>query len=123
MKKLARQWRKSAEDELSLPIRDDNLPMDTQEQEELVRSFESGHAQLSRLWRSVFVVLLFCFAGLLVYSIFQQVASPWELRYHAYFMEEVDSWMIICADWVAVVACSLAIVGLLHDSRHHRRWI
>ena len=30
MKKLARQWRKSAEDELSLPTRDDNLPMDTQ---------------------------------------------------------------------------------------------
>ncbi|EXB24683.1 hypothetical protein L484_005477 [Morus notabilis] len=123
MKKLARKWRKSPEDDLSLPTRDDNRPIDTQEQEELVRSYERRQAQQSRLWRSVFAVLLFCFAVLLVYSIFQQVSSPWELRYHAYFMEEVDSWMIICADWVAVVACSLSIVGLLHDSRYRKRRI
>ncbi|BBH08312.1 hypothetical protein Prudu_020462 [Prunus dulcis] len=38
-------------------------------------------------------------------------------------MEEVHSWMIISADWLAVLACSSAIIGLLHDSKHHRRWI
>ncbi|KAF3454221.1 hypothetical protein FNV43_RR04668 [Rhamnella rubrinervis] len=129
MKKLTRKWRKSQEhDDLSLPTRDDstlddNRPMDTQEQEEMVRSFERSLAQQSRLWRSVFAALLLCFAGFLLYSIFQQVSSPWELRYHAYFMEEMSSWMIISADWVAVVACSLAIMGLLHESVDHRQWI
>lgn len=44
-------------------------------------------------------------------------------RYHAYFMEEIDSWMIISADFVAILAFSFAIKGLLHESMHHRRWI
>ncbi|KAJ4846268.1 hypothetical protein Tsubulata_008785 [Turnera subulata] len=26
-------------------------------------------------------------------------------------------------DWLAVLACSLAIIGLLHDSEHQRLWI
>ncbi|KAL5573040.1 hypothetical protein UlMin_022637 [Ulmus minor] len=127
MRKLTRKWRKPSEDELSLPTRDDGTlddsrPMDIREQEELIRSFEKNQAQQSRLWRSVFAVLLLCFAGFLVYSIYQQVSSPWELRYHAYFMAEMESWMIISADWVAVVACSLAIIGLLHDTKYRRRW-
>ncbi|PRQ46759.1 putative major facilitator superfamily domain-containing protein [Rosa chinensis] len=123
MKKLARTFRKSEDDDLSLPTRDDPAPMDSQEQEELVRSFERNQAQQSRFWRVFFASLLFCFAAFLMYSIFQQVSYPWELRYHAYFMEEVHSWIIISADWLAVVACSSAIIGLVHDSKHHRRWI
>ncbi|KAL6224123.1 hypothetical protein ACLB2K_002979 [Fragaria x ananassa] len=123
MKKLARKLRKSQNDDLSLPTRDDPAPMDTQEQEELVRSLEKSQAQQSRMWRALFASLLFCFAAFLMHSIHQQVSSPWELRFHAYFMEEMDSWMIISADWLAVVACSLAIKGLLHNSKHHRRWI
>ncbi|XP_062010662.1 uncharacterized protein LOC133727052 isoform X1 [Rosa rugosa] len=123
MKKLARTFRKSEDDDLSLPTRDDPAPMDSQEQEELVRSFERNQAQQSRFWRVFFASLLFCFAAFLMYSIFQQVSYPWELRYHAYFMEEVHSWIIISADWLAVVACSSAIIGLVHDSKYHRRWI
>ncbi|ONH97869.1 hypothetical protein PRUPE_7G215100 [Prunus persica] len=128
MKKLARQLRKSQDDDFSLPTWDDptlndSRPLDIQEQEELVRSFEKSQAQQSRFWRLLFASLLFCFSAFLLYSIFQQVLSPWELRYHAYFMEEVHSWMIISADWLAVLACSSAIIGLLHDSKHHRRWI
>ncbi|KAE7998610.1 hypothetical protein FH972_003138 [Carpinus fangiana] len=38
-------------------------------------------------------------------------------------MEEVDSWMIISADWLAVLVCSLTIIGLLHNSKHHRQWM
>ncbi|XP_059432925.1 uncharacterized protein LOC132166168 isoform X2 [Corylus avellana] len=91
--------------------------------EELIRSLEKTQSQQSRLWRRLFAAILFCFALFLVYSIFQQASSPWELRYHAYFMEEVDSWMIISADWLAVLACSLAIIGLLHNSKHHRQWM
>jgi hypothetical protein len=45
----------------------------------------------------VFVVLLICFGAFLFYSIFQQFMSPWELRYHAYFMEDLKSWMVISA--------------------------
>ncbi|CAN6699350.1 unnamed protein product [Malus baccata var. baccata] len=107
MRKLSRKLRNSQDDDFSLPTWDDpalndSRPMDTQEQEELVRELEKSQAQQSRLWR---------------------VLSPWELHYHAYFMEEVPSWMIISADWLAVLACSSAIIGLLHDSKHHRRWI
>ncbi|KAM6583364.1 hypothetical protein CsatB_010366 [Cannabis sativa] len=119
MKLFARRRRHN----LSLPTRDDNRPMDTQEQEELVRLFEGDQAKQSRLWRSVFAAILFCFAGFLVYSIFGQVSSPWEQRYYAYFMEDVESWMIISAGWVAVLACSLAIVGLLTGSKYRRRWM
>ncbi|XP_048423077.1 uncharacterized protein LOC103943946 isoform X2 [Pyrus x bretschneideri] len=128
MRKLSRKLRNSQDDDFSLPTwddpaRNDSRPMDTQEQEELVRELEKSQAQQSRLWRVLFASLLFCFSAFLLYSICQQVLSPWELRYHAYFMEEVPSWMVISADWLAVLACSSAIIGLLHDSKHHRRWI
>ncbi|KAJ0031089.1 uncharacterized protein LOC116116094 [Pistacia vera] len=124
VRKLTRNWRNSREeDKFSLPTLDDSRPMDTQEQEELVRSLERSQAQQSLVWRSAFAAFVFCFAMFLVYSIFQQVLSPWELRYHAYFMEEIDSWMIITADWMAVLACSLAIKGLVHNSKDRRQWI
>lgn len=124
MNKLTRKWRKSHDDDdFSLPTLDDSRPMDTQEQEELIRSLEKTQAQQSRLWRSLFAAILFCFVVFLLYSISQQASSPWELRYHAYFMEEVDSWMIISADWLAVLACSFAVIGLLHNSKYHRQWM
>lgn len=122
--KLTRKWRKYREDDdFSLPTLDDSRPVDSREQEEMVRSLERSHAQQSLVWRSMFAAFMFCFAAFLLYSIFQQALSPWELRYHAYFMYEIDSWMIIFADWLAVLSCSLAIVGLLHNSKYHRRWI
>ncbi|XP_038880204.1 uncharacterized protein LOC120071865 isoform X3 [Benincasa hispida] len=102
IKKLARILMKSRDNTVSLPTRDDPSlddfrPIDSQAQEEMVRSFERANDQQSLLWRTVFAVFLFCYAAFLLYSIVQQVSSPWELRYHAYFMEDVDSWMIIAA--------------------------
>ncbi|KAK0571420.1 hypothetical protein LWI29_015497 [Acer saccharum] len=127
MTKVTRKWRKSRDgdydDDFSLPTLDDTRPIDSREQEELVRSLERSHAQQSLVWKSVFAVFMFGFAAFLVYSIFQQASSPWELRYHAYFMEEIDSWMIIFADWIAVLACSMTIIGLLHNSKYRRRCI
>ncbi|KAF8393486.1 hypothetical protein HHK36_021730 [Tetracentron sinense] len=132
MMKLTRKWRKNRregdDDKFSLPTRDDpslddRRPIDTLEQEELVRSLEQNQAQQSFIWRTVFAALLFCFSAFLMYSIFQQASSPWELRYHAYFMDEVDSWVVISADWVAILACSMAIMGLLHKSKYPRQWI
>jgi len=131
MKKLARKWINSRRDNhddnddnnFSLPTRDDFQPIDSQEQEELVRSLERTQAQQSLLWRSVFAALLVCLAVFLIFSIYQQALNPWELRYHAYFMEEVDSLMVIFADWAAVLVCSTAVVGLLHNSKNHRRWL
>ncbi|CAK9136277.1 unnamed protein product [Ilex paraguariensis] len=128
MKKLRRKWNKSRrefhdDDKFSLPTHDDVYPLDTQEQEELVRSLERTQAQQSFLWRSIFAALLLCYAAFLVFSIYQQAYTPWELRYHAYFMDEVDSWMIMAADWAAVLACLMAITGLLHNSENHRRWL
>ncbi|KAG7021915.1 hypothetical protein SDJN02_15643 [Cucurbita argyrosperma subsp. argyrosperma] len=153
IKKLARVLMKSREDGLSLPTRDDpsiddSRPIDSQAQEEMVRSFERANDQQSLLWRvsfdcifiygffliflyskkildsrTVFAAFLFCFAIFLLYSIIQQVSSPWELRYHAYFMEDVSSWMIIAADWVAILACSFSIIGIVSKSNYHRRWL
>ncbi|XP_059634867.1 uncharacterized protein LOC132277135 [Cornus florida] len=128
MKKLGRKLKRSGDDyedddKFSLPTRDDFQPIDSQEQEELVRSLERSQAQQSLLWRRVFATLLFCFAAFLIYSIYQQASSPWELRYHAYFMDEVDSWIIISADWVAVLVCSITIMGVLHNLKNHKQWL
>ncbi|XP_058068348.1 uncharacterized protein LOC131217443 [Magnolia sinica] len=125
--KLSRKWRRRSpgdDDKFSLPTRDDFQPIDTQEQEELVRSFERNHAQQSFLWRVVFAVLILCFSAFLIFSIFQQASSPWELRYHAYFMDEIESWTVISAECVAVLACLMAVKGLaLHDSKPHLQWL
>ncbi|XP_051113762.1 uncharacterized protein LOC127239590 isoform X2 [Andrographis paniculata] len=93
------------------------------EQEELVRSLEKSQAQQSLLWRSVFAGLVFCYAIFLIYTIHQQAYSPWDLRYHAYFMYEVDSGSIIAADGAAVLVCLMLITGLMHNTRRHRLWL
>ncbi|KAK4391760.1 hypothetical protein Sango_1953800 [Sesamum angolense] len=127
MQKLARTWRKSHEDGdvdgYSLPTRDDSRPIDTREQEELVRSLEKTQAQHSLLWRSVFAGLVLCYMVFLMYSIHQQAYSPWELRYHAYFMYEVDSGSILIAEGAAVLVCLMIVTGLVHNSRRHRLWL
>lgn len=128
MKRLARHWKKSLrpnpdDDDFSLPTIDDARPIDTQEQEEVVRSLEQMHAQQSRIWRTVFAGLLSCYLTFLLFNIYHQAAYPWELRYHAYFMEDIDSRLVILSDWLAVLACSMAMLGLIRNSKHHRRWI
>ncbi|CAO2836856.1 unnamed protein product [Amaranthus hypochondriacus] len=128
MKRLTRKFnsslRHSHDENFSLPTVDDARPIDTQEQEELVRSLEKLHSQHSRLWRSVFAGLLSCYIAFLLFSIYHQIAHPWDLRYHAYFMEDIGSRLIILADWLAVMSCSTAIIGLMKSSEHHRQqWI
>ncbi|MCL7051975.1 hypothetical protein MKW94_020628, partial [Papaver nudicaule] len=44
-------------------------------------------------------------------------------RYHAYFMGEIDSRIVIAADWIAVLACLLAVKGLFHSSKPNRQWL
>ncbi|XP_071737267.1 uncharacterized protein [Rutidosis leptorrhynchoides] len=124
MNRLARRWKSSdSDDNLSLPTISDFQPLDIQEQEELVRSLETSQAQQSLFWRRVFSGLLCCFVAFLIFSIHGQTTMPWELRYHAYFMDVIDSWIVIAADWVAVLVCSMAIAGLLHGSRSRRQWL
>ncbi|XP_031487180.1 uncharacterized protein LOC116255482 isoform X2 [Nymphaea colorata] len=126
MMKLYRRWRsgRRTDEDTSLPTYDDFQPMETHEQEEMVQSFERQHAQQSALWRGVFSFLLLCFAVFLIFSIYQQALSPWELRYHAYFMDEISSWVVIVADSVAVLACIFAVNGLIqYTSSHYRQWI
>ncbi|XP_022960855.1 uncharacterized protein LOC111461536 isoform X3 [Cucurbita moschata] len=100
IKRLGRIWMKSGKDAASRPSRDDPsfddfCPIDSQVQEEMVRSFERANDQQSLLWR----------------------------RYHVYFMEDVESWMIIAADWVAILACSFSIIGIVSKSSYQRRWL
>lgn len=122
MRKLARKWvnPQYTERQNFIPTRDDSQPIDSQEQEELVRSFENSQAQQSLLWRSVFAGLLLSYIAFMLYSIYQQVYSPWELKYHAYFMHEVPSWSIIAADWAAILVCLIAVTGLLRASKSNR---
>ncbi|KAG7023638.1 hypothetical protein SDJN02_14664 [Cucurbita argyrosperma subsp. argyrosperma] len=105
IKRLGRIWMKSGKDAASLPSRDDPsfddfCPIDSQVQEKMVRSFERANDQQSLLWRvsgglgilmsivllcgstvrqTVFAAFLFCFVAFLLYSIVQQVSSPFEL--------------------------------------------
>ncbi|ONK69980.1 uncharacterized protein A4U43_C05F28960 [Asparagus officinalis] len=136
MQQLTRKWWKRGRrgrseggdgdgdrDRFSLPTRDEFQPIDSQEQEEMVRAFEKTHAHQSRLWRSVFGGFLLGYVAFLIYSIFQQSFYPWELRYHAYFMDEIHPWMVITADWVAVLACLLAVKGLLQSSTSYQKWM
>uniref|UniRef100_A0A0D3EQ64 Uncharacterized protein n=1 Tax=Oryza barthii TaxID=65489 RepID=A0A0D3EQ64_9ORYZ len=94
---------------------DDLIPMDIQDQEEMVRSLEQKQAQQSRRWRRVFAGFLLGYAAFLVYSGFHHAVAPWELRYHAYFMEDLSSPMVVVADWIAALACLFSIKGLLHS--------
>ncbi|KAJ1283866.1 hypothetical protein BS78_03G160100 [Paspalum vaginatum] len=102
---------------------DDLVPMDTQEQEELVRSLEQNQAQQSRRWRRVFAGFLLGYAAFLVYSSFHHAWFPWELRYHAYFMEDLPAPAVIIADWIAALACIFSIKGLLQNSGPSKKWM
>ncbi|XP_044976141.1 uncharacterized protein LOC123443706 isoform X2 [Hordeum vulgare subsp. vulgare] len=102
---------------------DDLVPMDTQEQEELVRSLEQRQAHQSRRWRHVFAGFLLSYAVFLVYSSFHHAWSPWELRYHAYFMEDLPSPMVIVTDWIAALACLFAMKGLVQASNSSKKWM
>ncbi|KAI3971134.1 hypothetical protein MKW92_013675 [Papaver armeniacum] len=126
MIKLKRKWMKSRKEDdsrFSIPTQDDSLPIETHQQEELVRSFEQKQTQQSRLWRGVFSTLLIGYVVFMVFSIYQQASFPWELRYHGYFMGEIDSRMVIAADWIAVLACLMAVKGLFHNSKSYRQWL
>lgn len=114
---IRRIWRSSQEE--LLPSRDDFQPLETHEQVEIVQAFERNHALQNTVWRGIFSALLSTFAGFFVYSANRQSISPWDARYHAYFMEEVDSSTVIFADFVAVVVFMLAIAGLLWKSKLH----
>ncbi|CAM0881333.1 unnamed protein product [Alopecurus aequalis] len=102
---------------------DDLVPMDTQEQEELIRSLEQKQAHQSRRWRLVFAGFLLGYAAFLVYSSFHHAWSPWELQYHAYFMEDLPSPMVIFADWIAALGCSFAVKGLIQASNSSKKWM
>ncbi|KAJ4768264.1 histone-lysine N-methyltransferase [Rhynchospora pubera] len=115
-------WRRRHRAKDPLDEADDLVPLDSQEQEEMVRSFEKKHAQQSRLWRRVFAGLLLGYAGFMVYSMLHQAWFPWELKYHAYFMEDMHPGMPILFDLVAVVACLLAVKGLLQNSSSSRKF-
>lgn len=132
MQRLTRKWWKRGRrvegggddgDRFSLPTRDEFQPIDSQEQEQMVRTFEKAHAQQSRLWRAVFGGFLLGYGAFLVYSILQQAWYPWELRFHAYFMHEIPVWMVVVADCMAVLSCLLAVKGLFQSSRSYQQWM
>ncbi|KAF3590943.1 hypothetical protein DY000_02027352 [Brassica cretica] len=121
MKKLARRWRRTRgdddedDDKLVLPTFDDidSRPIDTQEQEEYVRSLEEAHAQQSRQWKRVrrSSGLLRSFPLLLQFS-----------AVHVTVGAEHFSPDFYGSEWIAIMACCLSIVGLLDKKNDHGRW-
>ncbi|XP_057872561.1 uncharacterized protein LOC131078811 isoform X2 [Cryptomeria japonica] len=110
-------------EEESLPSYEDFQPLETREQVKMVESFEKSHALQNAVWRGIFSIFLFSFAGFFIYSAHRQSLSPWDVRYHAYFMDEVDSRTVIIADWMAAISFLMAIVGLLWKSKFHVYWL
>ncbi|KAL5190728.1 hypothetical protein HKD37_04G010105 [Glycine soja] len=121
MKKLARKFHNEEDENLPLPIHNgDSRPLDPQDH--ICNSILLLH-------RVSFVLHLpvgFISVGTALFLLFSEFYNieyvvPFVVldkqQYHAYFMEEIYSWMIIFA------ACSFAIMGLLDQSMHHRRWI
>ncbi|KAH9306459.1 hypothetical protein KI387_010863, partial [Taxus chinensis] len=96
MRRLKKAIRQLSEEE-SLPSFDDFQPLETPEQVKMVESFEKSHTLQNAVWRGIFSSFLFSFAGFFIYSAHRQSVSPWDVRYHAYFMEEVDSGTLIVA--------------------------
>ncbi|KAL9659324.1 hypothetical protein QQ045_024129 [Rhodiola kirilowii] len=119
-------WRRKSgrakdDDKFALPTTDDLIPMETREQEELVMSFELSLERQSRMWKNVFQALFCAYIFFMGYSMYQQIQSPWELRYHAYFENEVDSMSVIFEDGMAIIACAVAIYGLSHDGKYQNQ--
>ncbi|CAM8887220.1 unnamed protein product [Rhodiola kirilowii] len=126
--KMMGMWRRKSgrakdDDKFALPTTDDLIPMETREQEELVMSFELSLERQSRMWKNVFQALFCAYIFFMGYSMYQQIQSPWELRYHAYFENEVDSMSVIFEDGMAIIACAVAIYGLSRDGKYQKLYI
>ncbi|XP_039043073.1 uncharacterized protein LOC120182144 [Hibiscus syriacus] len=100
MKKLARQFQNSEDEKFRLPTVDEDRPMEIN---------DHIHEYDYRLL-------------MLLDSVKLHNALYFKTRYHAYFKDYVDSWMIITSDWVAILACSMAIMGLFSYSKDHKKW-
>ncbi|CAM8889588.1 unnamed protein product [Rhodiola kirilowii] len=126
--KMMGMWRRKSgrakdDDKFALPTTDDLIPMETREQEELVMSFELSLERQSRMWKNVFQALFCAYIFFMGYSMYQQIQSPWELRYHAYFENEVDSMSVIFEDGMSIIACAVAIYGLSRDGKYQKLYI
>ncbi|MCO5602797.1 hypothetical protein L7F22_056935 [Adiantum nelumboides] len=54
-----------------------------------------------------------------------QLVSPWDLKYHAYFMGEMSSVSVVIADVVEAFVYASLTWGLLSSQvrHHHRLWV
>ncbi|KAK1437579.1 hypothetical protein QVD17_03373 [Tagetes erecta] len=123
MNRLTRRWKNVSSDEndhdngdgnFSLPTSSGFEPMDTGEQEELIRLLETSLAQQSRFWRYIwfytFIAARICRIDLLLCGI-------------SHLLHSCTNNKSLGIDWAAVLACSMAIAGLLHSSQSHRRYL
>ncbi|KAI5063513.1 hypothetical protein GOP47_0022060 [Adiantum capillus-veneris] len=83
-----------------LPVVDDTELLDIREQEKIVRELEARHARHSFTWRVIFATLTSIFSAFFLVSAYLQLISPWDLKYHAYFMDEMSPLSVVIADLV-----------------------
>ncbi|KAI3754218.1 hypothetical protein L1987_53997 [Smallanthus sonchifolius] len=123
MNRLARRLKNAQSDEnvdyvdndkLSLPTSSGYQPIDTEEQEELIRSLELSLAQQSRFWRYIWfyaiIVARICGIALLLCGI-------------SHLLHSWTNNNALGIDSAAVLVCLMAIAGLLHSSWSGRRYL
>eukprot|EP00249_Psilotum_nudum_P011816 c23401_g1_i1 orf=118-693(+) len=109
-----RVWRRSHQSEdYLLPTYDDTELLDTEEQEKIVRSFELSHQRQSFVWRGIFTLFAASFGAFFIYSAYQQAISPWNTRYHSYFIDEMNEGIVIMADLIEAAAFVIIAWGVL----------
>lgn len=120
---MMKPWRRRESG--TLPIVDDTQFLDTQEQEKIVQSLEGSHLRQSFTWRVIFAILTCAFSLFLLISAYWQATSPWEMKYHAYFMEDLNSVSVVVADVCEAVVYALVAWGILFPKSidYHLLWL
>lgn len=90
-----------------------------QEQEKIVQSLEASQSRQNLTWRVVFATLTLVFSGFFLISACWQAIFPWELKFHAYFMEDMSSVSVVVADVAEAVVFASMAWGLLSSKSIH----
>eukprot|EP00271_Cylindrocystis_brebissonii_P003641 TRINITY_DN14820_c0_g2_i1.p1 TRINITY_DN14820_c0_g2~~TRINITY_DN14820_c0_g2_i1.p1 ORF type:complete len:194 (-),score=19.72 TRINITY_DN14820_c0_g2_i1:364-945(-) len=110
-------------DDMGITGRSEQEPivyLDTDEQEQLVESFEEANKRTSQTWRRCFSVVSFCLCCVFLFLALEQVRHPWGVRLHAEFRGLLTSSAIIVAD-ITTATAFLLLLFVLQSSTELRR--
>ncbi|KAH7279122.1 hypothetical protein KP509_37G006200 [Ceratopteris richardii] len=91
--------------------------------EKVVQALEATHRRQSFMWRVIFATFTTIFSLFFLTSAYWQLVSPWDLKYHAYFMEELTSMSVVTADVAEAFIYVMMTWGFISSDKKHRRLI